>query len=346
MKTNENVTRKRVYEFYIKNRDQGKKFTVDHFLLEKIPKSTTYSIIRRAANDSGHERAPGSGRIAKKMPSNKVNQLKKAFNNSQKVSLRSAARKYHISPSYNHYLLKNKSNIRKRSKIAIPKRSERQQSLAQTKCSRLYSKFYDFQWILDDESYFTLSNSTSSGNDIFYTDDINKCPSDVKFKKMSKFEQKVLVWIAISPIGKSAPYIIESRLAINQHIYLDECIKKRLIPFVDKHQDKGKIVFWPDLASSHYAKKVQEYLKEKEINFVAKVDNPANVPEIRPIEFFWSILKREVYKDGWEAENTKKLISRINYCLTKIDLELIQRLCMSVRSKIDTVRRYGVIETR
>ena len=185
-----------------------------------------------------------------------------------------------------------------------------------------------------------------SGNSIYYTDNVGKCPNNVKLKKKSKYEKKVLVWIAISPIGMSTPFIAESGLAINQNIYLDECIKKRLIPFISKHPDLDKIVFWPDLASSHYAKKVQNYLKDQNINYVAKEDNPANLPEARPIELFWACLKREVYKNGWEAENVEKLINRIKYYLGKIDKSVIQRLCESVKSKIDGIRRHGVIEKR
>jgi hypothetical protein len=37
-------------------------------------------------------------------------------------------------------------------------------------------------------------------------------------------------------------------------------------------------VFWPDLASAHYAKTMIAYLREKKVNFVEKSDNPPNVP--------------------------------------------------------------------
>ena len=36
--------RKRVYEFYLNNRDRGKMFTKDHFLAEGIAKMTIYNI--------------------------------------------------------------------------------------------------------------------------------------------------------------------------------------------------------------------------------------------------------------------------------------------------------------
>ena len=78
--------------------------------------------------------------------------------------------------------------------------------------------------------------------------------------------------------------------SVYQFIYLNECIKKkRLVPFIKEHHFNDQYLFWPDLASSHYAKTVVTYFKEQKINFVEKEDNPPNVPECRPIEDFWSI---------------------------------------------------------
>ena len=117
-----------------------------------------------------------------------------------------------------------------------------------------------------------------------------------------------------------------SGLAVNQKIYLDECIKKRLIPFIKAHHSDGKYLFWPDLASAHYAKTVTGFFDEKNINYVKKKDNPPNVPELRPIEDFWGILKGLVYEGNWQAENHDQLEKRIKSCLAKLNKELVQRL--------------------
>ena len=51
-------------------------------------------------------------------------------------------------------------------------------------------------------------------------------------------------------------------------IYLEHCIKKRLIPFIEEDQLGDYFVIWLDLASSHYAKSVSDYLKIKNIEIV------------------------------------------------------------------------------
>ena len=53
--------------------------------------------------------------------------------------------------------------------------------------------------------------------------------------------------------------------------------------------------------SLHYTNSVQNWLEEKDINFVAKSDNPANLPEVCPIEDLLAIIKRVVYRNAWSA---------------------------------------------
>jgi hypothetical protein len=87
-----------------------------------------------------------------------------------------------------------------------------------------------------------------------------------------------------------------------------------------------------------------DHLRKEKIDFVKKDDNPANVPEIRVIEDFWALLKGAVYAKGWSAKNTDQLITRIKYCLKKMNKDVVQRLAFSTKKRIDRVRRYGVVE--
>ena len=50
-----------------------------------------------------------------------------------------------------------------------------------------------------------------------------------------------------------------------------------------------------------------------------KVDNSANLPEVRSIEDFWSILKAKVYENNWEAKTLHQLEVRIKKCLKEMD---------------------------
>lgn len=336
--------RKRIYEFYFSNRDKGKKFTVDHFLAERVPGKTIYRIISRVENNSGHQRVKGSGRVAKIMTKRRIERLKGMFDHKDGVSQRQAGRKFGCSHQFITKTLKTKTNIRVHKKIVIPKRTEDQKDKIKIRADRLYRKLQNKSCILDDESYFTLTHSTINGNSNFYSSNVSVTPSSVKYKQKAKYEDKLLVYICMSEKGVSRPYFVPSGLAINQNIYLEECIKKRVIPFINEYHSNGQYLFWADLASSHYANSILNHLQENNISYVTKEDNPPNLPECRPIEDFWSILKGKVYENNWQAKDLQHLRSRIAKCLKEVDIKLVKRVISRIRKRLGKVRKNGVRE--
>ena len=340
------LLRKRVYEFRDAHQEKGKLFTVKHFQDEFVPKATIYRILQRKENGLPYQQVSGQGPKANKMPKKKVKRLQGMFDHHDSISQSQAASKFNVTQQYISQILAKKTAIKARKKIKIPKRTEQQRAIARTKCGRLYQMFLRRKCIMDDESYFTLQHTSINGNGRFYTSDISKTPPSVKYKQVDKFPKKLLVWFCFSEEGMSPPFFVPSGLAINQYIYLDECIKKRLIPFIEKHHSDGQYVFWPNLASAHYAKTVIAYLREKKVNFVEKEDNPANVPEARPIENFWGVLKGLVYKNNWQAENLDQLKQRIQYCWRQINPDFIQSLAAGVRRQVDLIRRNDLVENK
>ena len=96
-----------------------------------------------------------------------------------------------------------------------------------------------------------------------------------------------------------------------------------MVPYIRNLRENTRYIFWPaDLAGAHYSKIAVQFLKDQNIQFLPKSENPPNTPEIRCIEDFWSLIKGEVYKDGWEAENLGQLEKRIKYCFKNVDHDL------------------------
>ena len=90
-----------------------------------------------------------------------------------------------------NYVFK-KAKISCRKKKTIPQRNEKQQNSAKIRCIRLFRKFSKRSWILEDESYFTLSNSLIDDSNCFYPSNILDTPLDAKYST-KKIESKVLV---------------------------------------------------------------------------------------------------------------------------------------------------------
>ena len=72
-----------------------------------------------------------------------------------------------------------------------------------------------------------------------------------KYIQIEKFAPKILVQQAICYCGlKSAIYI--TRKTLSSDLYLEECLKKGLLPFITKHDMPA--IFWPFLAIIHFSK--------------------------------------------------------------------------------------------
>ena len=143
----------------------------------------------------------------------------------------------------------------------------------------------DFQVVMNDEKYFMFTHQSIPTNRGYHTSNKTETPSDVKFKQSCKYKPKILVWTAISTNGISLPFFAkQQQQAINEKTYLKERIVMRLIPFIKTYHLNDKVLFWPDLASSHYSNMVTSYLDQNNIQFVDKHFNPQNCPQIRPIE--------------------------------------------------------------
>ena len=175
------LVRERLYKFYSENMSKGKFFTFQYFNAENIPKSTIYGIIQLFENNIGPKKVCDSGLKAKKMTSKKIDQLKKMFNNKDNISQTKASRKFNCTQQYISKILKTKTDIRKRKKCKIPSRPDDQKDQARAKYGRILRKFKNHMWVLDDESYFTLSHSTINGNDKFYTNNVHETPASIKF---------------------------------------------------------------------------------------------------------------------------------------------------------------------
>ena len=94
-----------------------------------------------------------------------------------------------------------------------PKRTILQKAYARPKCRRMYMKYRQHEFVMDDESYFTLSNTTLTGNNTYYSSDRRLTPADVSYWEKAKFEEKLLLWIVVSSKGIGQIYIALSKQA-------------------------------------------------------------------------------------------------------------------------------------
>ncbi|CAF1365122.1 unnamed protein product [Rotaria sordida] len=332
---------KRIVQHYVNVANRQKKVTVNHFLQEQIPRPTIYSIIKKFEEFGVVGDKSRSGRPSK-LSKRKLTRLKRLTDQKTGISLRQIAPKFDINISTLSRHL-TAMGITYRKKKRAPKYTDKQLEEVPTRARRLYRTLLNgnFELVMDDEKYFLLHNESIPANRGFYTSDPSAAQPEVKFKRTQKFELKILVWIAISEKGISTPFFSKQQQAVTQKTYLNECTKARLVPFIEKYHNKKKVLFWPDLARSHYGLKVIEYLDENSIHFVPQQKNPQNCPQARPIETLWSILEQMVYAGGWQAKNINALRRRISKKINELDIKVVQTMFSDIRIQLRRIADNG-----
>jgi transposase len=336
---NELQRRQVIVSFYLENKEKGKSFTVQHFQAMQMSKSTIYAILEKHHLCGSTKRQVGSGGHNCKLRPKEDKKILREMCNTIGSSQRKMANHLQVHQTTICRRLKS-LGVKCRKRIKAPLYSSEQLGRVKKASRKLSSSFRGKTLILDDECYFSLKWD-KAGNSHYYESDGMLVTEKVKFRCEKKFPTRLMMWIAISPLGISEPFFLPSNGAVNAQVYLNECISKRLILFINQLHEKDNVVFWPDLASSHYARIVTTFLTEKGIPFVQRDKNPPNLPQCRPIENFWANLKSVVYEDGWEAATIPQLKRRIKKCLKKMDLSIIQQDISHVPTKLRRVADHG-----
>ena len=177
------------------------------------------------------------------------------MNNKTGISLRRLSFKFKVSFKTISNQLKA-MGIYYHKKKRAPRYSNKQLEEIPTRARRLYRLLSknDFQLIMDDEKYFMLHDEFVPSNRGFYTSNPSDASPGVKFRRAQKFEL-------------SKNFSLDSRAK-------NFSLEARLMPFIHKHHIKEKVLFWPDLATSHYSHKVMNYLDDNEVQMVHKQWSP------------------------------------------------------------------------
>lgn len=141
------------------------------------------------------------------------------------------------------------------------------------------------------------------------------------------------VWCAISSQGIIGPYFFDA--TVTGDSYLD-MLQNWFWPQVA--QQAGEIYFQQDGAPPHYSRSVRQWLDDKFpgawIGRRGPIEWPARSPDLTPCDFFlWGFLKNIVY--GRNPRTIDQLRAEIQNAISKVDMQLCQKVCRSVFSRIE-----------
>lgn len=265
-----------VAKFLEKNPNMKKCDIVAHFKKHQVPTTTIYRLIDRLA-ERGDLNHAGKGRRAIKMTSAMKDHLIKAAKNKIGISQRFMARKFGISRTYVRKILFEggvKYTKRQKAPLVTEKQKTAQKARIRTLSRNSFKKSCPSEVVMDDESYFTFTGSNMPGNAGFYAEAGSDVPPHIKYRPEAKYPKKVMVWAAISPRGVSRPVIISSKESVGGAVYRERCIRRGLLPFLEEKYPDHDMIFWPDLASAHYARETLSLLREEGVPVVPREENP------------------------------------------------------------------------
>lgn len=303
-----------------------------------ISKSTVTNVLRNFRRTFSIERKKGSGR--KQGPASKKtdNAVVAALKRNPNLSVRDIAKKVQMSPSYVQKAKKREGFQTYKVNVA-PNRDDKQNKSAKTRARKLYDSLlmkHDCV-ILDDETYIKADFNQIPGQEFYTAKQRGGVAEKFRQKKLSKFPKKFLIWQAICTCGRRSK-IFTTTGTVNQDVYTNQCLQKYLLPFIRSH--KGSVLFWPDLASCHYGRQAAEWYQRNKVNVVPREANPPNCPELRPIECYWAILKKNLRKTKGFSKDIKDFKRKCKIGADKVTQETVYSLMSGMKKKV-RVFAYG-----
>ena len=81
------------------------------------------------------------------------------------------------------------------------------------------------------------------------------------------------------------------------------------------------------------------WLEANNVSYVAKDMNPPNVPELRPIERYWFVLKWKLRNDGCISKSDADFSRILRKVSGQIERQLLQNLMNSIKRKLRSFSR-------
>lgn len=321
-------------ELIVRTRAENPELT-DNAIAKKLkyhPK-TVARVLKRFSETLSIKRKRGSG--GKKGPADpKLTQkVLRSITNNPGYSDRERARKFGTSRE-NIRKIRSRAGLKSYKAIKQPNRHDKQNLVGKYRSRKLYREIltkHNGCIVMDDETYVKLDFKQIPGHKYYVSNFRGSVPNKYKFVLVDKFAPKMMIWQGICSCGrKSRAYVVRGNM--NQDVYIKECLTKRLLPFIRSHD--CSCIFFPDLASCHYARATLAWYNANTIAFVGKNMNPPNCPEFRPIERYWAIVKNLLNKNGGSCKNAEEMLKKWNYFAGKLGLSDVQKLMGSIKRRV------------
>ena len=183
-------------------------------------------------------------------------------------------------------------------------------------------------FIFSDEAYFYLTKTANKQNSRLWLETRPKSGIERPL-----YDQKVLVWCAMSSQRIYGPYFFET--TVNQNNYHNMLVKFFWPKVV--REDYKNYYFQQDGATPHTSKKAQKYLRSKfGDKFIDNKKWPPRSPDLNPCDYFlWGYLKSRVYNPL--PKNLDDLKTNIEREIKNINTNTLKNAILNFSKRCDLV---------
>ena len=114
-----------------------------------------------------------------------------------------------------------------------------------------------------------------------------------------------------------------------------------ITPFIHQHHGNGRYWLWMDLERVHYANDTLIFLWQQGTCFILKDAHSRCITLLWPVEDFWSVFKKTVYDEGWEATSIPALKQRIKEEARQIPFSMILCVFNMVNEQLTVCAQIG-----
>lgn len=153
----------------------------------------------------------------------------------------------------------------------------------------------------------------------------------------------IMIWAGIVHNKLVGPFRVPEGVKLNSANYC-AFLEENVMPFIARQPKswKNALIIQQDNAPSHASKFTKEWFEENGFKNEKMMVWPPNSPDLNCIENLWSIVKRDIYKNGKQFHCKEALWNAIQRSFAKIPSETIEKLTGSMDKRlVEILRRSG-----
>ncbi|VDL74616.1 unnamed protein product [Nippostrongylus brasiliensis] len=157
---------------------------------------------------------------------------------------------------------------------------------------RRFDKARCLEIVFSDEKLFTIEASLNHQNDRILVRNVEEANQSGRLVERKGHPRQLMVWTAITSDGKSDLVFVEEGVKIDSSLYLEDILKKNLLPWTRNHFGGRSFLFQQHGALAHKSKEVQGWLQRELSDSVSSSEWPPYSSDLNLLDYvIWRYLE-------------------------------------------------------